>query len=110
MQSRQRQKKKKAKDIVLNVEVQGVVVVATASPLERRRFEPDGFTPFADGQLNRASDNPAFSCPSRLTLPDKESTIRAKPMTAFVTGETFIVPLSANGGYDHIFLHGLLAT
>lgn len=109
MQSRQRQKN--AKDIVLNAEVQGVVVVVpTASPLERRRFEPNGFTPFADGQLNRASDDPAFSCPSRLTLPDKESTIRAKPMTAFVTGETFIVPLSANGGYDHIFLHGLLAT
>lgn len=79
------------------------------SPSIRYRLEPDGFTSLTDGQLDRSSNDPALGGSPGLALPDKESAIRAKPVTAFMAVETFVVPLSADGGDHHVLLHGLLA-
>lgn len=70
---------------------------AAASLSGRRQLEPDRFAFFADGQLNRTSDDPAFGGPLGLTLPNKELTVGTEAMTALMALEALVMPLPADG-------------
>lgn len=77
---------------------------------ERSRLKPDGLAVFANSQLNRTSNDPAFGGPLGFALPHEESTVGTEAMATLMAVEALVMPLPPNGRDNHILLHRLLAT